>query len=140
MQSIVSTSPDNKHNAVLEYLNEVRFGPSYYSLTVDKISFGQRIFGNSYVWSPDSRYLAIQEWETISEERGPQTQLLLIDVESERECVLSRAKRGFIVPKKFEKDKLIYVKKYFVPRTATEFEIEFLTSNRWEDLNIQGNL
>ena len=139
MQSIVSTSPDNKHNAILEYLSEIRFGSSYFSLMIDKIFFGERIFGDSYLWSPDSRYFAIQEWETISEGRGPQTRLLLIDVETERECMLSRAEKGFIRPKHFENDKCVYLKEYFAPRRTTEFEIEFLSLKSWKNLNVQGH-
>jgi hypothetical protein len=140
MQPIISTSPDNEHNVILEYLNEIRFGPPYYSLRIDEIFLGKRIFGDSYLWSPDSRFFAIQEWETISEGCGPKTHLLLIDVEAERECVISRAEKGFIVPRKFEYDKLIYIKEYFAPRTTAEFEIGFLSLARWENLKIQGHI
>jgi hypothetical protein len=134
MQSIVSTSPDGKHHAILEYRGEIRFGPAYYSLTVDTIRFGERVFGNSFLWSPTSRFLAIQEWETISESHGPGTHLLLLDLDAKRECVLSWAEKGFIVPKSFEHDKLIYTKEYFTPPVTREFEIEFLPLRRWEHL------
>jgi len=48
--------------------------------------------------------------------------------------VLSRAENGFIIPKKFENDKLIYVKEYFASRVTNEFEIEFLPLNSWENI------
>jgi|ERR671918_290710 hypothetical protein len=134
MQPIVSTSPDNKHNAVLEYLNEIRFGPPYYSLMIGEVPFGERIFGGSYLWSPDSRFFAIQEWKTTSEGRGPHTHLLLIDLEMNRECVLSRAEKGFITPKKFEHSKLIYTKEYYGGVVVSEFEIEFLSLDRWKNI------
>ena len=134
MRTIVSPSPDSKHNAVLEYRSEIRFGPAYYSLLVDQIHFGERVFGKSHLWSPDSRFFAIQEWETVAEGQGPRTYLLLIDLNTERECVLSSAEKGFISPKKFESDKLIYVKEYFAPRVTREFEIEFLSLSRWKNL------
>jgi hypothetical protein len=134
MEDIRTPSPDLSHKAVLKYVSEVRFGPGYYSLTVDKISFGERVFGNSYLWSPDSRFFAIQEWETTSESRGPQTRLLLIDLDLKQECMLSRAERGFIVPQKFEKDKLIYTKEYRGDGVTQELEIEFQKMNRWETL------
>jgi hypothetical protein len=86
------------------------------------------------LWSPDSRFFAVQEWETTSESRGPQTRLLLIDLDLKQECVLSRAERGFIVPQKFEKDKLIYTKKYRQTSLIKEFEIEFLFVDRWANL------
>jgi len=132
MQSIASTSPDGKHRAVLEYSGEIRFGPAFYMLAVDGISFGERVFGNKFLWSPDSRFFAIQEWETTTEGRGPQTHLLLIDLETKRECVLSRAEKGFIIPKNFENDKLIFTKEYHGPDLVREFEIEFLSLDRWE--------
>ena len=134
MSPIIVSSPDTKHRAVLNDLSEIRFGPPYYLWMIDEIRFGDRIFGDSYLWSPDSRFSAIQEWETIIEGRGPQTHLLLIDLETERECILSRAEKGFIVPKQFENDKLIYLKEHFAPRRTREFEIEFLSLSRWENL------
>jgi hypothetical protein len=134
VQPITSTSPDHQHSAILEYSGEIRFGPAFYTLTIDTISYGKRVFGNKLLWSPDSRYFAIQEWETVSEALGPQTQLLLIDLEIKRECVLSKAEQGFIVPKKFENGKLIYTKEYHGQGVVQEFEIEFLTLDRWENI------
>jgi hypothetical protein len=134
MEDIIVPSPDLLHKAVLKYVREIRFGPAYYSLTVDKISYVERVFGNSHLWSPDSRYFAVQEWETTSESSGPQTRLLLIDLDLKQECVLSRAERGFIVPQKFEKDKLIYTKEYRQPSIFKEFEIEFLFVDRWDNI------
>jgi hypothetical protein len=140
MQSIASTSPDNKHDAILEYLSEIRFGPAYYPLMINKIFFGERIFGVSYLCSRYSRYFAIQEWEMISEGGGPQTHLLLIDVETEREGILSRAEKGFIRPKNFEGDKCVYRKEYFAPRRSIEFEIEILSVKSWKNLDVQGHI
>jgi hypothetical protein len=134
VQQIISTSPDNQHSAFWEYSGEIRFGPAFYTLKVDTISFGKRVFGNKFLWSPDSRYFAIQEWETASEALGPQTQLVLIDLETKRECVLAKVEQGFIVPEKFENDKLIYAKEYYGRGLVKEFEIEFLILDRWEDI------
>ncbi|MGZ9234327.1 MAG: hypothetical protein ACXW4E_02270, partial [Anaerolineales bacterium] len=77
MEDILSRSPNLMREAVLKHNGEIRFGPAYYSLMIDKISFGERVFGGSYLWSPNSQYFAIQEWESATEERGPRTQLLL---------------------------------------------------------------
>ena len=54
--------------------------------------------------------------------------------------VLSWAEKGFIIPKQFENDKLIYVKEYFTPPVPREFEIEFLPLSRWEISNNSGTL
>lgn len=135
MEDIIVPSPDLLHKAVLKYAGEIRFGPEYYSLTLDNISFGERVFGKSYLWSPDSRYFAVQEWETTTESHGPQTRLLLVDLQLKKQCVLSRAEQGFIVPRNFEKEKLIYTKEYRGQGTIKEFEIEFLLLDRWDNLN-----
>lgn len=131
---LVISSPDQAKTASLTLAGEIRFGPPYYSLVVENYRFLERIFGDACLWSPDSRYFAIQEWETIQEAGGPQTHLLLIDVDTKRECVVSRAENGFIVPLKFKNNNLIYRKEYFVPPAAGEYEIEFLALNGWETL------
>lgn len=135
MEDIIVPSPDLLHKAVLKHAGEIRFGPEYYSLTLDNISFGERVFGKSYLWSPDSRYFAVQEWETTTESHGPQTRLLLVDLQLKKQSVLSRAEQGFIVPRNFEKEKLIYTKEYRGQGTIKEFEIEFLLLDRWDNLN-----
>lgn len=134
MEDIIAKSPNMLHEAVMKYLGEIRFGPPYYALVIDNLSFGGRVFGNAFLWSPDSRFFAVQEWESTSETQGPNTRLLLIDLETRRECVLSRAEQGFIIPKQFDHDKLIYTKKYYGKGVENEFEIEFLTLSRWENL------
>jgi hypothetical protein len=134
MRPIISVSLDEQHRAVLEYSGEIRFGPAFYKLTVAEISFGERFFGNKFLWSPNSRYFAIQEWETIEEAHGPRTKLLLIDLEARRECILSEAHAGFVVPRTFEDDKLIYEKEYYSQGVVKEFEIEFLALARWQDI------
>ena len=134
MEDIIASSPNMLYQAVLKYLGEIRFGPPYYALVIDNLSFGGRVFGNAFLWSPDLRFFAVQEWESTSETQGPNTRLLLIDLETRRECVLSRADGGFILPKQFDHDKLIYTKKYPGKGIENEFEIEFLTLNRWEGI------
>ncbi|MBW3623815.1 MAG: hypothetical protein KY468_10460 [Armatimonadetes bacterium] len=127
-------SPDRQHTAVLKNIGEIRFGPSYYSLRLDRIDFGTRIFGNSALWSSDSRFLAVQEWLTIDEAEGPQTQLLLIDWLHHTECAVSWAIQGFIEPKRFEGNTLIYTKMYLARGITGEFEIDFLELDRWMQL------
>jgi len=134
MEDITVQSPNKLYKVILKYLGEIRFGPPYYSLMVGELSFENRVFGRSCLWSPDSRFLAVQEWESTNEGQGPKTRLLLFDIEQKRECVLSRAEQGFIVPKKFEGDKLVYAKEYPGKGIVNEFEIEFLSLNRWENL------
>jgi hypothetical protein len=134
MDKIVINSPNNKYQAALNYVFEIRFGPPFYSLELLNFDFHDRIFGDDHLWSSDSRFFAVQEWLTTDELEGPETQLLLIDVENERECVLSSTHQGFIKPIQFDGEKLIYTKKYIARGITSEFEIEFLSLNRWRPL------
>jgi hypothetical protein len=43
MEDIIVPSPDLLHKAVLKYVDEIRFGAAYYSLTIDKISYVERV-------------------------------------------------------------------------------------------------
>ena len=80
------------------------------------------------------KIIANQEWLNTDEAKGPETQLLLVDVEGERECVLSSVHQGFIRPIQFDGEKLIYTKNYLGRGITSEFEIEFLSLDRWKSL------
>ncbi|WP_240355714.1 hypothetical protein [Pectobacterium polaris] len=86
---------DRQHTAMLIYAGEIRFGPPYFSLSIDGKALDDRVFGKDMLWSPDSRYLAVQEWLSTAERDGPQTALLCIDVLEERQCQLSQIARDF---------------------------------------------
>jgi hypothetical protein len=95
-----------------------------------------RVFGSPILWSEDSRYVAVQEWLTTEEATGPQTALICIDVVTPRQCRVSTAKDGFIVPQSFQGEKLVYTKEHTDAHGSrvNEFEIEFLTLPRWQSL------
>src|SRR5690242_13841824 len=100
--NIASPSPDAQHTAQLAVAGEIRFGPLYYSLTVNGYSFGQRIFGDAHLWSRSSRFLAVQEWLTLDYSEGPITALVLIDMRARQTATLARATKRFLVPTAFE--------------------------------------
>jgi hypothetical protein len=101
-------SPDGVHHARLTCVGDILFGPPYYSLVVDGLSFGERIFGEKLVWSPDSTMLAVQEWLTIDFSQGPQTALLLVDLAGSREARVARIEKGFVLPREFALPTLHY--------------------------------
>ncbi|MEQ9891907.1 hypothetical protein [Pectobacterium aroidearum] len=86
---------DRQHTAMLIYAGEIRFGPPYFSLSIDGNALEGRVFGKELLWSPDSRYLAVQEWLSTAERDGPQTALLCIDMLEERQCQISQAAGDF---------------------------------------------
>ncbi|ACX88239.1 hypothetical protein F6Q07_02385 [Pectobacterium parmentieri] len=133
------SSCDRQHSAMLICVGDIRFGPPYFSLSIDDKELADRVFGKEMLWSPDSRYLVVQEWLSTAERDGPQTALLCIDVREERQCKVSQATGGFIVPVRFEDDNLIYEKRYFSAgrHGATEYEIRFTDLPRWRALRLR---
>src|SRR5215211_4691595 len=119
--NITSPSPDAQHTAHFAFSGEIRFGPAYFSLTVDDFSFGQRIFGDAHLWSPPSNLLAVQEWLTIDYSEGPITALVLINLERGREATVARATKGFIVPEAFDGSSIMYREKYAAREVVRQF-------------------
>jgi hypothetical protein len=108
-------SPDAAHSAEFLYAGEIRFGPPYYVVRLDGLLlrrhlFGKRHFGAACLWSNDSRYLTLSEWHSLLESRGPDTQVIVIDIPNWRECTASRTRGGFAEPARFEGTGLVYTK------------------------------
>ncbi|NPV08326.1 MAG: hypothetical protein HPY83_10260 [Anaerolineae bacterium] len=131
-------SPDGHHIARLRYAQEIRFGPACYNLSLDSYDFGRRIFGEPCLWSPDSSLVAVQEWLTADERRGPLTRLLLVDLESGLECAVSDASKGFLVPLRFEEGKLVYVRRYYTfgPPLTVEYERDLPGPCCWRGIGV----
>jgi len=134
--SAKSESPDRRYKAVLEIAGQIRYGPPYFNLKIDNLDFGERIFGDVYLWSGDSVFFIVQEWLTTCYQRGPKTALTLFDLSDRRECQVSRADKGFIVPLVFEDNTLIYKKEYLDKGIVREFEIDFRSLDRWEEIKV----
>ena len=73
MSDGLSSSPAGDHAAELTYAGEIPFGPSYFSLRIDARSFGDRVFGDGVLWSPDGSIVAVTEWHTTDRAAGPIT-------------------------------------------------------------------
>lgn len=133
-------SPDKKHTAVLTYLGEIRSGPSYYTLSIDKFPhlFANRVFGKVCLWSPESRFLAVQEWKEFDGASLPKFYLLLIiDVLARRECVIANVEgeKGNILPESFIGESLMYTVIYYGQFGMTKnFESKFPYLNNWQTI------
>jgi hypothetical protein len=132
----VVASPDGKHVAIFCNIGEIRWGPPYFSLKVNDLSLGGRVFGSACLWSGDSRFLALQEWMTTDDRVGPVTQLVLVDVAGKKERPLAVANKGWVIPEKFEGDRLIYTEHYYSEegQKITEFATRFLIADNWKSL------
>jgi len=137
---LVFPSPNNKHKAVLTHVGETRPDSSYYTLSIDKspLSFVGRVFGKACIWSPESRFLAVQEWKEMNELNAPKSYLLLIiDILTNRECVIAsvEAEKGNILPESFIGESLMYTVIYYGQFGMTKnFESKFPHLNNWQTI------
>jgi hypothetical protein len=140
LKPIVFPSPNKKQKATLTYLGEVEADHGYYSLSIDGFpySFEKRIFGKVCLWSPDSRFLAVQEWEDAHEAGLPRFYLLLIiDVLTRRECLIANVEgtKGSIIPEGFIGESVMYTVTYYGQfGTTKNFESKFQYLDGWKNL------
>jgi len=127
-------SPDGEHRAEFTYVTEIRFGPPYFTLAIDGRPLQNRVFGDQCVWSPDSRYVAVQEWDTTKEAEGPQTALVVFDVGQWRESRLAEATKGFVEPRRFDGDLLAYAEEYYADRIRAERAARLPPPERWRSV------
>ena len=132
--NITSPSPDTQHMARLLFSGEIRFGPAYYSLSVDDHSFGERIFGDAHLWSPSSSFLAVQEWLTLDYSEGPITALVIIDLKQGREASVERVTKGFVLPKAFKGSTVVYRKQFGGQEVDQDFEVDTTKITEWKAL------
>ncbi|MEO8356201.1 MAG: hypothetical protein ABI621_09820 [Chloroflexota bacterium] len=133
-------SPNKKYSAVLTYLGEIQPDHGYYSLSISSFPhvFENRVFGRVCMWSPESRFLAVQEWKEPLEGNPPKLYLLLIiDVLTRRECVISNidGSKGNILPEGFIGESLMYTVIYYGQFGITKnFESKFQYLDGWQNL------
>lgn len=133
-------SPNKKYNAVLTYLGEIQPDHGYYSLSISGFPhvFENRVFGRVCMWSPESRFLAVQEWKGPIEGNPPKLYLLIIiDVLTRRECVISNVdgSKGNILPEGFIGESLMYTVIYYGQFGITKnFESKFQYLDGWQNL------
>jgi len=132
--NITSPSPDTQHTALFAFSGEIRFGPPYYSLSVDDYSFGQRIFGDAHLWSPSSNLLAVQEWLTLDYSEGPITALVIIDLVQQREASVERVTKGFVLPKAFNGPIIVYRKEFGGQEVDQNFDVDTTKTTEWKAL------
>jgi hypothetical protein len=138
VQQIVIPSPNKKYKAVLKSLGEVLPGNSYFSLSIDGFEslFRDRVFGHVCLWSPESQFLAVQEWKDTKDASMPKSYLLLIvDLAARRECVVASMDRtkGKIIPQGFIGESLMYTVIYEGQFGITRnFESKFHYLDGWQ--------
>jgi hypothetical protein len=135
MDKIEKKSPDGKHTAVFIVQGEIRYGPMYFSLSIDQKPVEKRIFGDEFQWSPDSRYLAVQEWLTMDYEEGPRTRAILFDLEQNRLGYLKAVNKGFATDFVFDNNKIIYKQQFKGMGRTEEVEVDISQIVNWRGMN-----
>jgi len=121
-------------------MGEIQADQAYYSLSIDglPLSFADRVFGKVCLWSPESRFLAVQEWKEIAEASAPKYYLLsIIDVLGRRECIIANVEgaKGNILPESFIGESLMYTVIYYGQFGMTKsFESKFQYLNGWQTI------
>lgn len=137
---IVFPSANKKHKAVLTYIGATQADQAYYALSIDELpnSFEDRIFGEACLWSPESRFLVVQEWKEIDESGAPGFYVLLvIDVVARRECIVANVEgtKGNILPESFIGESLMYTVIYYGQFGMTKsFESKVHYLNNWQGI------
>ena len=99
----------SRHSAEVENPDELRMGsPQYGRLLVDgqPIPDVGSVESESLVWSADGRRLAAQELTSSTD--GPETRIVVIDVERHARLTVSPPAAGLCTPLRFEDDVLFY--------------------------------
>jgi hypothetical protein len=139
-KQILLPSPNKKRKAVLTYIGATRADQACYALAIDVIpnSFADRVFGEACLWSPESRFLVVQEWKEIDESGAPRFYVLLvIDVVARRECIVANVEgtKGNILPESFIGESLMYTVIYYGQFGMTKsFESKVQYLNGWQSI------
>jgi hypothetical protein len=140
LEPIVLPSTNKKYKAILTYIGEIQTDQACYSLSIEGLpySFADRIFGDICLWSPESRFLAVQEWKEPDDASTPRYCLLsIIDVLARRECIIANVEgtKGNILPESFIGESLMYTVIYFGQFGMTKsFETKFRYLDGWQTL------
>ncbi|HKJ38624.1 MAG TPA: hypothetical protein VJ972_07595 [Anaerolineales bacterium] len=140
LKTLTFPSPDNKKNAILTPLGKTESGSIYYKLSIDEnpLAFKDRIFGEVCLWSPESRFITVQEWKDTDESIQPKScQLLIVDLVARRECVVASVDRRKcnILPEGFIGESLMYSVIYDGQYgTTRSFESKFQYLDDWQTI------
>jgi hypothetical protein len=129
----IAESPNGKHKAKLLFEGSIRFGPEYYRLQINKKNISGKIFGAEIKWSPDSRFLATQEWLTTDYEEGPITRLTLFDVPAKKLTYFDTLQKGFAQDFSFENN-IVYYKESFGSSSGSpeEYGVDISKISDWQ--------
>jgi hypothetical protein len=135
---MVFPAPNKKHKATLTPIGDIQANPAYYSLSIEGLlhSFEDRLFGEVCLWSPESRFLAVQEWKETDDTGTPRFCVLsIVDVVGRSQCIIANVEgaKGNILPERFVGESLMYTVVYYGQFGMTKsFESRFRYLKDWQ--------
>lgn len=132
MDYIKAVSFDRTNTATLIFENEIRFGPVYYNLLINKQQLAGRIFGGELKWHDSANIFAVGEWLTTDYNEGPITRAVLFDLDEARSASLDTVNKGFVRDFHFAHGKFFYRKHRLAAGTINEVVVSEIST--WERL------
>lgn len=129
MISKIIKSPSGRICGKLREHGSIRMGPKLFSLELQPFDFSNRLFLMRYLWSNDSRYLAIVEALTAADSERPYTEISIIDYANDREFSVPNVGGRRVTPEAFDGKRFLYSKS-----RGGCFEIEFESLSRWRPI------
>ncbi len=122
MKKNKNISPDGEHILTFRYIGDIRFGPSFFRMKINGNIVKDMYFTRSFVWSSDSRYLAVQKWIELDPHNGPHTSIFLMDMKRDVWTEIARTYKGLVNPVRLNKDQIVFSKEYIAPGLPPYFE------------------
>ncbi|MDF1658987.1 MAG: hypothetical protein P1U58_15330 [Verrucomicrobiales bacterium] len=122
-------SPSGRIRGKLRERGSIRMGPALFSLELQPFDFSNRLFLMRYLWSNDSKYLAIVEALTAADSERPYTEILIIDYANDREFSVPNVDGRRVTLGRFDGKRFLYSKS-----GGGYFEIEFESLSRWRSI------
>lgn len=122
MKKNKNISPDGNYILSFRYIGDIRFGPSFFRMKINNYIVKDMYFARNFVWSADSRYLAVQKWIELDPHNGPHTSIFLMDMKRDVWTDVAPTYKGLVSPVRLTKDYLVYSKEYIAPGLPPYFE------------------
>lgn len=122
MKKSKNVSPDGEFILSFRYIGDIRFGPSFFRMKINGNIVKDMYFTRSFVWSADSRYLAVQKWIELDPHNGPHTSIFLMDMKRDVWSEIAKTYKGLVNPVRLSKDQIVFSKEYIAPGLPPYFE------------------
>lgn len=135
MEDTIVKSPDGKHSVNLHFVGQIQdWGPKYFQLSINAEPLPLHIFGDEVVWSPDSRFLAAEEWLTTEYTDGPMTRVAIFDVSEHKVCCLRKVPGGLVGKFAFDEEILLYRKFFNSEGRVEDASVDVSRLDDWRDI------